>query len=250
MGVLNSDTSFVIGVALGVTFLILTLFLVVLVFYQRAIRKKQREIFWAVQKTQIDEQQRIARDLHDDVGPVLATARIRLEQILITSDPEHGQHKHLEPIKKLLDESLVGIRNASHNLSSRALEREGINQAIDDFCVDIDSGAIEVRLIKNDELGEMHHIYQNHLYRITKELIYNAIKHSGGRHVWVSVSRNGKMADIEVSDDGKGLNPGKDMGIGLQNVQNRVQLLKGQFHKEHRQGGGARFIVTVPVKAS
>lgn len=189
--------------------------------------KKQQEIasLKSLMTGEEKERSRIARELHDGLGGILAAARMQLSVLdhSVTSEKTNS-------IEELLEKASTESRRISHNLLPENLIKLGLNEALQDFIQGINDGklldisyqsiGIDERLPENLELS---------VYRIIQELLNNIIKHSGATEALVQLHKTEKMLTITVEDNGKGFAEISGKGIGLSNIESRLSLLEGKL---------------------
>ncbi|QXV63837.1 sensor histidine kinase [Mucilaginibacter sp. 21P] len=194
-------------------------------------QKQQLRIAKAMLDGEENERERVARDLHDGLGGMLAGVKIGLSGLTSTKD-EFAQDKDLFRIIGQLDTSVTELRRIARNLLPETLLKFGLEVALKDLCefymrdglhIDFQAFHIEKDIPLNIQLN---------IYRIVQELLFNAIKHAHANNVLIQCSQNDSIFFITVEDDGAGFDTKilKDRkGMGLANLKNRVSYLKGKF---------------------
>lgn len=230
-----------------ITFLILTAFFITLVVvFQRNIARKQQELFKAVLSSQENERERIGRDLHDDVGPLLSTVKLMLEGLKDKHGAENDFSEDVQHLGGILDQAITGVRTSSHNLTPSVLTNMGLLAAVKELINDINrSGMIKVEFESNNWPKNVELSASLNIYRVIQELLNNSIKHSEANTVKVKMLAIQNDITIEVSDDGKGFNlrgPARK-GIGMKNIAGRVKILKGQTTVYSQSGMGTRTLI-------
>jgi two-component system, NarL family, sensor kinase len=188
----------------------------------------------AVLKGEEQERTRLAKDLHDGLGGMLSGIKYSFNSMKgnIIMTPENNQA--FERSMDMLDSSIKEMRRVAHNMMPEALVKFGLDTALKDFCNDINqSGALQVSYqsmgLQNAAIEQTSAIT---IYRIVQELINNTIKHAAAKTAIVQVTQAGKKLAVTVEDDGKGFDVSildKSRGIGWDNIQNRVEFLKGKM---------------------
>jgi two-component system NarL family sensor kinase len=180
------------------------------------------------------ERKRVARELHDGLGGMLAGVKIKLSAWGVSQHTKSGGDE-FEKIVSELDNSVKELRHISRNLMPESLLRFGLETALKDLCesvmtekqyIDFQSFQIESELPLKAQLS---------IYRIVQELLSNAIRHANAGNIIVQCSQNGDSFFITVEDDGKGFNPASSdetKSMGLMNIRNRVEFLKGKMDIE------------------
>ncbi|MBO9732718.1 MAG: sensor histidine kinase [Chitinophaga sp.] len=194
-------------------------------------QQQQLQFSQAVLQGEEQERRRLARDLHDGLGGMLAGAKINLSaQIEDTFSP--NQRQELTKITAQLDHSVTELRRIAHNMMPVNLLKFGLTTALKDLCESLmtDSTQIDFQALGiQDSLKEE---VQLHIYRIVQELLSNAIRHAAASHIILQCSQDEDLFFITQEDNGKGFDPtvnGPASGIGLSNIKNRVGFLKGKI---------------------
>ena len=205
-------------------------------------KEKQLSATQALLKGQEEERNRLAQDLHDGLGGLLSGVKLQLGAMkgnLILSE-EMGKTFNNALYK--LDESISEMRRVAHNMMPEALMKLGLQQALQDYC---DSLSESQPFALNCEFHglekRMEPATEIVVYRIVQELLNNTVKHSGATTILAQVIRNDNSLSITVEDNGKGFNMDDatiDRGMGLKNIQSRVDYLKGQIDIKSAEGKG------------
>jgi signal transduction histidine kinase len=215
-------------------------FIYVVIRSQRKISNKQLEMFNAVIDAQEREQVRIARDLHDQIGPVLSIIRSQLDVI-----DESGLDDIDKGIKKDVQEHLAAamndVRSISHNLIPKTFSEYGFLKSLEYYIIRLkDFNKIQVTLECQFWPNDLGHTFEITLFRILQELFQNTCKHAKASEISLQISITSNVLTIKYSDNGIGLhNLNTDSaGIGIKNIKSRTQLLGGEINLESTQDGG------------
>jgi signal transduction histidine kinase len=213
--------------------------------YHKNLRLRQKEAMSNLILGQDNERERIARDLHDDMGLELASIYLAMDDIKSSSQ---AIIEAKQRTKQRLLEVSEGIRQISHDLMPMSLTRYGLAESISEL-KDKYKKAFTIDFITNCENERFKSNIELHLYRIVKELMQNTQKHSGGDTINIGLSYNTDTKQIELGyrDNGKGfgLNNEKKMGMGLKNITTRVQLLDGDIKIYGTEGFNT--IIVIPA---
>ncbi|MDG1275782.1 MAG: 7TM-DISM domain-containing protein [Algoriphagus sp.] len=203
------------------------------------IREKEiaDQIIWV----QEEERNRLGRDLHDSVGGMLVTIHLKLQEIA-----EKNHDPELQSLQYLINEGINDTRALSHNLTPPHLEEMGLVVALENR-MDIlnHEGRIKLELYHRIESG-IPKPTEVMVYRIFSELISNSLKHAQATEIHLQLISNAEKLELMVEDDGVGFHPeSKKKGIGLKNIQNRVNYLKGEL-KIDSNSKGTTTMITIP----
>jgi two-component system, NarL family, sensor kinase len=234
---------------LGMFFMAITLVSIVVFHQRRVIRfnkqiqkmeeEKQQMLLRASIQFQEEERQRIAADLHDDAGPLLATARLYLNENLIHQETA-VQLQSIFSAKQIIDDSIQLIRNISHSLMPPTLKNFGLEAAIKDLFEKINgSGVINASARFHDNRQRLNDEQELLVFRILQELVTNIIKHSSAGFIHLTQNAQGNIVYFRIHHDGKGIlqqdfekMEHNSAGLGLKNIQSRIRVLKGKIFFE------------------
>ena len=219
----------------------------VVVFHQRRVIKfnkqlqkleedKQQMLLKASISFQEEERQRIAADLHDDAGPLLATARLYLNENLIHQEPA-VQLQSIFSAKQIIDDSIQLIRNISHSLMPPTLKNFGLESAMKDLFDKINgSGVINASARFHDNRERLNDEQELLIFRVLQELVTNIIKHSHAGFIHLTQNVQGNFSYFRIHHDGKGILQAEfeklnynSTGLGLKNIESRIKVLKGSI---------------------
>ncbi len=205
-------------------------------------KEKQLMSIEAMLKGQEDERSRLAKDLHDGLGGMLSGVKISFSNMKENLVMDDSNARVFEKSLLQLDETIAELRKVAHNLMPEALVKFGLTSAVKDFCesMQVSSGSniICEQFGPERDLGNIADV---NVYRIIQELVTNAVKHGNAKQVLVQLTKAAGKVLITVEDNGKGFDinpPQKKQGIGLSNVQSRVNYFNGKFDIESKPGEG------------
>ena len=191
------------------------------------------------------ERARLARELHDGVGGMISAIKMKASTLL-----QNGSDTETEIIP-LLDKTSAEIRRTAHNLMPEILTRFGLVEAIKDYIQQIrNDGSTLIEFQSYEVPADLVKEVQLNIYRITQELINNALKHSEATEILVQLSGTNDRLMLSVDDNGNGeLNKtGKTKGMGLKTVEYRVQWMGGKWDMQFQPGQGVSHQIDIPLK--
>lgn len=206
---------------------------------QQMEQEQQKILLKASIHLQEEERQRIAADLHDDAGPLLATARLYLNENLVNQD-KASQLQSIFQARQILDDTIQLIRNISHSLLPPTLKNFGLESAINDLFQKI-SGAGTINASSrfhdyNDRLKEEKELV---IFRVVQELVNNILKHSKSNFIHLTQNNHGENFILRIHHDGKGLVQSdfeklnkSASGLGLKNISSRLKVVHGSVYFE------------------
>lgn len=211
---------------------------------QQLEQDQQKTLLNASIRLQEEERQRIAADLHDDAGPLLATARLYLNENFVNLDKQ-TQLQSIYNAKQIIDDTIQLIRNISHSLMPPTLKNFGLESAVNDLFQKISgSGSMNASSRFHDYRERLKPENELIIFRIIQELINNILKHSNASFIHLTQNTSGNRFFIRMHHDGRGLTQsdfeklGKsNVGLGLKNIQSRLKVLQGRifFEKDMSQ---------------
>jgi two-component system, NarL family, sensor kinase len=247
--------------------MILTLITAIILFiylYQKKMNRKQaafREIEKMLKREELKsayalieggekERKRIAEDLHDNLGSLLATLRMYTDTFL-EKDKSGDLQNIAQKISMIAEQAAQETRRISHNLDSGLLKHFGLEVALMQLCETINIS----EKIKVDAFIDIHQSLDGDLslniYRIVQELFSNTLKHARASKVRVEVTQiHNEYLSLIFEDNGKGFNS-KNIppnGIGLQHLQSRVHRFNGELTIDSNENIGTTVIIEIPFQ--
>jgi signal transduction histidine kinase len=180
--------------------------------------------------TREEERRRLRRDLHDGLGPTLASLTLKIDNARnqLTSDPLAADHLLVET-KSLIQETLADIRRLVYELRPPALDELGLVKAIQAFVDQQNLETLNVVITMDGELLDLPAAIEVACYRIALEGITNVIRHSQASTASVRLSAEKEKFIVKVSDDGIGLSEPVPVGVGITSMRERAEELGGQL---------------------
>lgn len=236
--------------------LILTIGLIMfIIFHQRKVirfqlrlqemeKKQQKILLNASIRLQEEERQRLAADLHDDAGPLLATARLYMSENLVNLE-KADQLQSIFQARQILDDTIQLIRNMSHSLMPPTLKNFGLESALNDTFQKLSgSGAVNASSRFHDYKERLPAEKELIIFRVVQELVNNILKHSNASFIHLTQNNQGDNCYIRIHHDGRGLEQNdferltkSKSGLGLKNISSRIRVMHGriQFEKDVSQ---------------
>ena len=225
--------------------------------YQRRLLKQQeanqqirenyqKDLLKASIDSQEKERLRIAEALHDEIGALLTTTKLHLGQIKADT-PKPKLNERLDSANEILTESLQSVRHIALNLKPPVLETLGLVAAVRSLIRKINtSGQVEITC---DGPGELTIPPEESLgcYRIIQELLQNGLKHAQASTMELEIEQHGRSVIIGYRDNGIGFDFDKKAssheGLGLRNIESRLNLMEGSIRAEKLNGKGTHLIL-------
>lgn len=214
---------------------------------QQEINKQQDLAARAVLDAEERERRRIAGDLHDGVGQLLSASLMNLNGLFKKLNLSSDQALQAEQSLALVNESYDEMRSISHQMMPNALIKSGLASAIKEFLSKIDQDVIKVSLETvglNQRLDEQK---ETVLYRIIQETVNNVIKHAEATKLNIVLIKDDEGVSATIEDNGKGFEKSSlKEGIGISNMQSRIEFLKGTLDIDTAMGKGTLVAVFIP----
>jgi signal transduction histidine kinase len=198
----------------------------------------------AVLDGEVQERIRLARDLHDGLGSILAATKYNLADIKKEFPSPSDCAERYDTAMTLLDDSMREMRRIAHHLMPEALSEVGLKQSVADFCNNVP----HVKFTYYGDESGLNPKLEVMVYRIMHELVSNALKHANARHILVEIARDADSLFLTVQDDGQGFDISlPSEGMGLSNIRNRVTAYQGNVDIHSVTGEGTEVNITIPL---
>ncbi|MBO9198659.1 MULTISPECIES: ATP-binding protein [Niastella] len=195
------------------------------------------------------ERERIARELHDGLGGMLAGIKVNLSG-WASGYQNAPQDQELNRIIGQLDTSVSELRHIARNMMPESLLKFGLETALNDLCEFYMRSDLHIEFQAFNIPDSLPLPAQINIYRVVQEVLSNAVRHSKGKHIIVQCSRNGSVFLITVEDDGTGFDREEvkgRKGLGLTNVKNRIDFMKGKLEIITSAGEGTTVNIELHV---
>jgi signal transduction histidine kinase len=225
----------------------------------RESREQARQLAARVQSIREEDRSRIARDLHDDLGPLLTGITVDLRSIERalaqgeTGPPARELLERVRSASELATRTVARVQRIATELRPGALDRLGLGPALRQDArrfAQRTGIACDVRL--DAELPEASAEVSTALYRIAQEALTNVVRHAEARRVTLRLQGGPGRLVLHVEDDGKGLGAigaGSPGALGLLGMAERAAMLGGEVRFEPARGGGTRVVASVPLRS-
>ena len=243
----------------GLSFITLTFFILVLIFYknyklkqQNRLEQVQNDMQTRIINATIDakekERKAIAEILHDSVSALLSSANLHLQ----ASKAQLNAKAPIEISKaqQIVGEASIKIRDLSHELISSVLLKFGLAFAVHDMCEKYSNSKFTL-ISDADGIKRYNQQFEIKIYNIIEELVNNIIKHSGADNASIMLKeKEGNKLIIQIIDDGRGFDVKKAInknGLGLSHIEARIKVMKGVFNINSKRGEGTSIFISSPI---
>jgi PAS domain S-box-containing protein len=195
------------------------------------------------------ERQRVARDLHDDLSQKVALLNIEIDQVASQLQPGEPRSS-LQRISARAGEIATDIHNLSHELHPSKLRALGLGSAIHSLCREVtERRGIHVAFTHDALCEPADANISLCVYRVTQEALHNVARHSQAREASVRLTISKSHVGLTIADSGVGFDAGngRQQGLGLVSMRERVSFLKGELTIHTSPGKGTRVAVRIPL---
>jgi two-component system NarL family sensor kinase len=261
---MNIAVYIVIGTLITVLLVIGVIIIVLL--YQRRVfqyqidlqkmeEEQQKQLLHASIESQEKERKSIASDLHDEIGATLSAVRLLLHQ-LQQGGPEQNSLIG-KNAKILLDDVIQKVRQISHQLQPEMLKEFGLDGAFRQLASKISKAGVDMSYYAAHTVPRLAEDQELSIYRIVIELVNNTLKHAGARRLQLTVASENGGLKVRLENDGKSFSQldfehlkHSPNGLGLKNIQSRVNILKATIaFKPVMNDGGTQTTLEIPMTA-
>ncbi|HYG50673.1 MAG TPA: histidine kinase [Flavobacteriales bacterium] len=212
----------------------------------QAENRFQAQLIEATLTTEQQEREKIARNLHDDIGTSLNILRLNLEKIKRNASRAETAEKTADTALEMVSSTIQNLRMVSRDLMPATLTKIGLVESLDELFKQInESGATSIELVVPETNAKIDNKTGVQLYRICQEVINNLLKHGNASAIKVYVTLlNEKNFSMEVhhngvkftDDDVKKLYD-LNRGVGLKSIESRTRMINASIHYKHNDHG-------------
>lgn len=210
-------------------------------------KEEQRQRFLEVIQVQEQERTRIAGDLHDGLGHLMAALKLNTSALSVT-DESNG--RILENAQTIIDQASREVRQISHQLMPQSLSEIGILASLQELANRINpTGKIQIRILNEEEMPLSREM-QVAVYRLVQEVLNNAMKHSGATEFCIGYTITNHVMTLVLEDNGVGMERSAEQnskGIGWKNIRSRVEIIGGQMKVFSEKNQGLKIEFEIPL---
>ena len=211
----------------------------------------ENRILDTILSTEEREREKFARNLHDELGPLLSSIKMYVNSLASSVDPQKNEFVMVQ-LQKILSEAIQSTKELSNDLSPHVLSSYGLVAALEWF-IDQLKPYIYIVLETNLKEERFPNMLELSIYRIIKELINNTLKHAQASAITIKLHAVLKSVQLNYSDNGKGFPENwhdhyQYMGMGMSNIMSRCRSIKAISRFYNHTPYGMSFEMDVPVE--
>ncbi len=216
---------------------------------RNAERRRSEDALRRMNQTLAAETKRLAHEVHDEAGQLIATAQLALADVAL--EMPASSREGVAKVSRVLDEVADQLRRLAHELRPTVLDDLGLLSALEFLSQGvIKRTGLDVR-VEGSTAGRLDPIIETTLYRVVQEAVLNVVKHARARSVIIRVEHGPTHIRCSIRDDGVGFDAGGQpegpRGLGLLGIGHRVETLGGRLEIRTRPGQGTTLVVGIPV---
>jgi PAS domain S-box-containing protein len=219
----------------------------------RTYQQRLRSVASELSLTEERERRRLATDLHDHVGQILALAQIKLGAIRESASSTHLVEP-MDEVRRLIEQTIQYTRSLTFELSPPILYDLGFEAAVEWLAELIqEQHGIMVKVQADRSAKPMNDEIRVILFQTVRELLVNVAKHASAKHIRVFITREEAALQVKIEDDGLGMGISADAangpsGFGFFSIGERLKYLGGHLEVVSEPGWGTRVTLQVPLK--
>jgi len=224
------------------------------------LRRRERQLIDLARRMESireDERKHIAREIHDQLGQVMAVLKMNLLQIeesvlaLPASDTRNRLEEDIVSSTEMIDRSIEAIRDIVMRIRPSVLDQLGLPAALQQEIEEFEErGRIPCQLEVDPDLPPLNDDAQTALFRLTQEFLTNISRHAGAENVQIRLDSGNSHIRLQVQDDGVGFDPEqahRQGHLGLIGARERVEQFGGSLELKTGPGEGTVVTVTIPA---
>ena len=214
-------------------------------------RANEKRLLSVMIQAEENERKRLAKDLHDGLGPLLSTVKMSLSALKKSNNAETNT-EIINNLETATIEAIRSIKDISNNLSPHVLDNFGLDKAIRNFLQKIiNTGTIKIIYNSNVNNHRFDANTEAIIYRVICELVNNTIKHAKAKKIIIDLNYDLCGIKLYYKDDGSGfetnaLFKSQEKGTGLYNIISRIHSLKGKVEFNSSTGNGTEVLIEIP----
>jgi len=219
-----------------------------------AYQERLRDLASELSLTEERERRRLAADLHDHIGQILALAQIKLGALRQEASSPASQD-NIKEVRECISQAIYYTRSLTFELGLPILYDLGLEAALEWLGEQMnEQHGLQIQVHRDQQTKPLGEAARVLVFRVVRELLTNVIKHAQASHVDVTIANEGRYLSIQVADNGVGFDmgesgarTGKSSGYGLFSIRERLSSLGGHINIRSESGQGTVVTITVPL---
>ncbi len=216
--------------------------------YQEQLRSLVSELSNAEEQ----ERQRLAAELHDNLGQILAMGKMKADQV---SQSREKDSAGIEELRELMEDAIAYTHELMSDLKPPpSLQNEALIKSIEWIIKKMEKHGLEVTIEDDERPKPLSSEIQRTLIQFVRELLFNVIQHASVYKAHIRVNRLNQHVTVSVEDEGIGFDtdkiediPAERKGYGLFKIRERIELLGGDFEIDSKLGVGTKVTLYFPL---
>lgn len=214
-----------------------------------ALKEQELNEIDKILEGQEKERIKIANDLHDDLGSVLATLKLNFQNL--KQQDANNSNELYSKTDKLLEEAYQKVRGIAHTKNAGVIANQGLLTAINNIAEKVSiPGKLNVEVVAFGLEDRLENTLEVTIFRMIQEILTNAIKYAEASEITIHLTQHDDSLNIIIEDNGKGFDPkkiNKKDGMGLPNIEKKVEQIGGVFTIDSYQSRGTSIIIDLPL---
>ncbi|MGL2966315.1 ATP-binding protein [Flavobacterium sp. XGLA_31] len=197
------------------------------------------------------ERIKIANDLHDNLGSLMATLKLNFQNLKRNNAKlDEADAQLYDKTDAMIDEAYQKIRGLAHTKNAGVMAHEGLLPAITNIAKKASiPGKLRIEVVPFGLDDRLDSTMEVSIFRMVQEILTNAIKHAQATEITIHLTRHHDSLNIIIEDNGKGFlpNENKNEGMGLPNIEKKVEHMGGSFTIDSTKDKGTSVIIDIPL---
>lgn len=218
---------------------------------EKALKEQELNSIDMILEGQEKERQRLANDLHDNLGSMLATLKLNFEHLKIRqTELKDEENKIYQRTDELIEEAYQKVRRLAHAKNAGVIANEGLIPAIKNMAEKISiPNKLQIHVVAFGFTNRLENTLEITIFRMIQELATNIIKHSKATEATIHLTNHDQNINIIIEDNGIGFNTKEikaNAGMGLHNITRKTEQLGGTFTIDTTPNKGTTIIIDIP----
>lgn len=217
---------------------------------EKILKEQELRLIDAMIEGQEKERKLVAEELHDNVASTLSAANIQLNYFIQNKTKAENSEEILKKASDLLSNAYRDVHAMSHEKNSGVIAEKGLLSLVKDLAKNVSvTNKIQVD-VKSSELTErLENSTEIKIFRTIQELVNNIVKHAQASEATISMTQHDDLLNIMIEDNGIGFDfqESKWSGIGLKNIERRIESMEGIMEVDSNINRGTTIILEIPI---